>query len=77
MVVADGLPRLSYPTFADVVLIVCYLAATALIVVSIAVRKTEAARGSERAKRVDQWARRLFPVVVATILGVTALVLWR
>jgi len=75
-VVSSSLPRLDYPTFADVVLIVCYLTATALILVSIVVQRIDARGDAERAQRVDNWSRWLMPVGAAVILVVSALVLW-
>lgn len=75
-VVAKNLPRLAYPTLADMVLMVCYLVATALTVVSIVVQRVDARGEPERAERIDRWARRLLPVVAAVILGISTLLLW-
>jgi len=75
-IISDSLPRLDYPTIADMALIVCYLAATAIIVVSIVVRKVEAKGDVERAQRIDRWARWLFPGAATLILAITVLVLW-
>jgi len=75
-VIASSLPRLNYPTFADVVLIVCYLAATALNVVSIVVKRVQTGGAVERAQRIDRWSRWLLLVVAAVILTVSGLVLW-
>lgn len=76
-VVAHSLPRLAYPTFADAVLITCYLAATALIVVSIVVRRIDESGDADRAQRIDRWARWLLPLGAASFLVASALVLWR
>ena len=74
--VSRSLPRLEYPTLADMVLIVSYLAVTTLVVMSLVVRQIEA-RGEEgRAQKVDRWTRWLLPVAAVTILAVAALVLW-
>lgn len=75
-VISRNLPRLSYPTLADALLIVCYLVATSLTIVSIIVQRMEAREEIERARRVDRWARRLVPVVAVGILTVSVLVLW-
>lgn len=75
-VVSRSLPRLNYPTIADVVLIVCYLAATALTVVGVVVKKIDALGETERAQKIDRWARWLLPVVAAAVLGISVLVLW-
>lgn len=75
-VVSRSLPRLSYPTSADALLIVCYLVATALTVVSIVVQRMEARGAVESAERIDRWARWLVPVVAVSVLGVSVLVLW-
>jgi len=75
-VVSGSLPRLSYATLADMILIVCYMAATALVAVSIVVRRIEKGGEPERARKVDTWARWSLPVVAAAILAVSALVLW-
>lgn len=75
-VVSKNLPRLAYPTLADMVLMVCYLVATALTVVSIVVQRVDARGEPERAERIDRWARCMLPVVAALILGISALLLW-
>jgi hypothetical protein len=75
-VISRNLPRLSYPTSADALLIVCYLVAAALTVVSIVVQRMEARGAVERAERIDRWARWLVPVVAVSVLGVSVLVLW-
>jgi len=75
-VISQDLPRLHYPTFADVVLIVCYAIASALIVESILVQRMETGGALERAKRVDRWTRWLLPVVTAVVLVGSLLVLW-
>ena len=75
-VIANSLPRLAYPTLADMVLIVCYLAATWLIVVSIVVRRIEASGDAERAHKYDRRARWIFPAGAAAMLAVGLTLLW-
>ncbi len=75
-VVAGSIPRLDYPTLADMILIVCYMAATALVAVSIVVQRIEARGQPERARTFDRWARWSLPVAAALVLAVSALVLW-
>jgi hypothetical protein len=75
-VISQDLPRLHYPTFADVVLIVCYAIAASLILESIWVQRLEAAGSAERAKTVDRRTRWMLPVVAALILVVSLLILW-
>lgn len=75
-VVAGSIPRLDYPTLADMILIVCYLAATALVAVSIVVLRIEARGLPERARTFDRWARWSLPVAAAIVLAVSALILW-
>ncbi len=75
-VVSGSIPRLDYPTLADMILIVCYLAATALVAVSIVVQRIEAKGQPERARTFDRWARWSLPVAAALVLAVSALVLW-
>jgi hypothetical protein len=75
-VISRNLPRLSYPTVADALLIVCYLVATSLTVVSIVVQRLESKGEIEKAQRIDRWARWTVPVVAVTILGTSVLVLW-
>ena len=75
-VVSRNLPRLSYPTSADALLIVCYLVATSLTVVSIAVHKLEERGEMERAQRIDRRARWGVPAAAAAILTAAVLALW-
>jgi hypothetical protein len=78
-VISGQLPRLHYPTFADVLLLVCYVFATALIVVSIVVQRLEDSEedGSpERARKIDTWTRWSLPVGAACVLGASVLILW-
>ncbi len=79
-VVSGSLPRLHYPTFADVLLLVCYVFATALIVASIVIQrlqKTEDEASQQRAEAVDRWMRRSLPLGAALALGIASLLLWR
>ncbi len=75
-VISRNLPRLNYPTSADVLLIVCYIVATTMGVVSIVVQRMETNGAVERAQRIDRWARWLVPLVAATVLGISVLLLW-
>jgi hypothetical protein len=78
-VISGTLPRLHYPTFADVLLLVCYLFATALIVVSIWVQRLEDSEddgSSERALRVDTTTRWCLPIGATLVLSATVLLLW-
>jgi hypothetical protein len=78
-VISGTLPRLHYPTFADVLLLVCYLFATALIVVSIWVQRLEDSGNDGslvRARRVDNTTRWSLPVGAILVLGATILLLW-
>lgn len=76
-VISRSLPRLNYPTSADALLIVCYLVATTLTVVSVVVQRMEARGEVEKAQHIDSYARWMVPVAAATILGVSVLLLWR
>ena len=75
-VISRDLPRLSYPTSADTLLIVCYLVASALTVVSIIVQRVEARGDIELAVRIDRRARRLLPVVAVLIFTLSIVLLW-
>ena len=77
--ISGMLPRLNYPTFADVVLLVCYLYATALIVVSLKIQRlaeSEEDGMEERALKFDAWTRWCLPVVAVLALGMAVIVLW-
>jgi len=56
-VIARELPRLHYPTFADVLLIICYVFASALIVVSIRVQHLMDSNREERVAALDRRTR--------------------
>ena len=78
-VVSSSLPRLHYPTFADVLLLVCYVFATVLIIVSIWVQRLEDREDEAslaRARRIDDMARWCLPVGALFVLGATFLLLW-
>ncbi|MDJ0850814.1 MAG: hypothetical protein QNK04_20785 [Myxococcota bacterium] len=78
-VVSGSLPRLHYPTFADVLLLVCYLFATALIGISIVLQRLdrrEDEASKRRAERIDVRTRWALPLGAAVLLGASALVLW-
>ena len=77
--ISGTLPRLNYPTFADVVLLVCYLYATALIVVSLKIQRLEDSEEdgmAERARKIDTWTRWSLPAAAVLALGASVLVLW-
>lgn len=74
--ISSTLPRISYPTFADVVLLVCYLYATALIVVSLKIQRIEENGMKERARKIDAWTRWCLPVVAVLALGTSVIALW-
>ncbi len=75
-VISRSLPRLHYPTFADVVLIVCYAIACALILESIWVQRLQDSGLPERARKIDRRTRWVLPVGAAAILGASLLALW-
>ena len=61
-VIAGELPRLHYPTFADVLLIICYVFATVLIVVSIRVHQLIDAEHEQQALALERRTRWMLPV---------------
>lgn len=75
-VIAGGLPRLHYPTFADVLLTVCYVFATGLIAEAIWIQRVEEAGEPERAGRIDRLTRWVLPIGAAGALTVSVVVLW-
>ncbi len=78
-VISGNLPRLHYPTFADVLLLECYVFATTLIIMSIWIQRLEESEedGShERARKIDTWTRWSLPLGAAFTLGGTVLILW-
>ena len=78
-VISGTLPRLSYPTFADVVLLICYLYATALIVVSLKIQRLEESEEDgtgELARKMDTRMRWFLPVAAVLGLGTSVLILW-
>ena len=78
-VISGNLPRLNYPTFADIVLLVCYLYVTVLIVVSLKVQHLEESDEDgtdELAQRINSLTCRALPVVAVLALGSAVLVLW-
>jgi hypothetical protein len=74
--ISSTLPRISYPTFVDVVLLVCYLYATALIVVSLKIQRIEENGMKERARKIDTWTRWCLPVAAVLALGASVIALW-
>lgn len=76
-VISGELPRLSYPTFADLLLGACYVFATALIVVSILIERIEASGLPERAETIDRRTRWILPLLTALVFGGSLLVLFR
>ena len=78
-VISGQLPRLHYPTFADVLLLECYVFATALIVTSIWIQRLEESEEDglqQRARKIDKWTRWSLPLTAALVLGGTVLILW-
>jgi hypothetical protein len=75
-VIARELPRLHYPTFADVLPIICYVFATALIVVSIRVQHLMDSNREERVAALDRRTCWTLPVAAALALGGSALLVW-
>ena len=75
-IVARNLPRLNYPTLADLVLIFCYIAAVAVIAIGIVVRRTEAVGNVKRARAIDRYSMWLLPVMAAIVFPIAALILW-
>ena len=79
IVISGFLPRLNYPTFADIVLLVCYLYVAALIVVSLKIQRLEESDedgSDELAQRVNTLTRWALPVAAVLALGAAVLVLW-
>ena len=74
--ISSTLPRINYPTFADVVLLVCYLYATALIVVSLKIQRVEESGMKERARKIDDWTRWCLPVAAVLTLCASVIILW-
>ena len=74
--VAGSLPRLHYPTFADVLLTICYVFASALLGEAIWVQRIEAAGAAERAERIDRLTRWALPLGAAAALTVSVVILW-
>ena len=67
------------PTFADIVLLVCYLYVAVLIVVSLKVQHLEESDedGTDKlAQRINSLACRALPVAAVLALGTAVLVLW-
>jgi hypothetical protein len=75
-VIGRELPRIHYPTFADVLLFICYVFATALIVVSIRVQHLMDSNREERVAALDRRTRWILPVAAALVLGGSALLVW-
>jgi hypothetical protein len=78
-VISGNLPRLNYPTFADIVLLVCYLYVTVLIVVSLKVQHLEESEeegSDEQARAINAWTRWALPIAAVLALSATVLVLW-
>jgi len=75
-IIAGNLPRLDYPTLADMVLIFCYVTAIAVIAIGLIVRRIEAAGNVKRARVIDRYSVWLLPAIIAIVLSVAALILW-
>ena len=72
-VIAQQLPRLHYPTFADVLLIICYFFAAALIVVSIRLQQLIDAEHDHRAVALERRARWMLPIGTAIAFALSSL----
>lgn len=75
-VVARSLPRLNYPTLADMLLIFCYVTAIAVIAIGIFVRRIETSGDVKRAGIIDRRSLWILPLTTAIALSVAALILW-
>jgi len=75
-VISNELPRLHYPTFADALLGVCYVVATALILVSILLQRLREAGEEQRAETIDRRTRWALPIFAGVFLTGCVLVLW-
>jgi hypothetical protein len=75
-VISQSLPRLQYPTFIDIFLMVCYIFATTLIIVSTWVRRIDEAGEADRARKIDQRIRWILPLGAFIVLAISALFLW-
>ncbi len=75
-VIAGSLPRLHYPTFADVLLTICYVFATVLIGEAIWVQRVDEAGAAERAERIDRLTRWALPIGAAVALTLSVAILW-
>lgn len=78
-VIASELPRLPYPTFADVLLIFCYVFATALIVSSIRVQQLADADREDSEARMAALERRtrwMLAVAAGAALAASTLFFW-
>jgi len=75
-IVAGNLPRLNYPTLADMVLMFCYITALAVISIGIVVRRMETSGNVKRARQIDRYSLWLLPLTTAIVLSITALILW-
>jgi hypothetical protein len=75
-VIASELPRLQYPTFADLLLIGCYVFASALIVVSIRAQRLMDAGFEDRVAALDRRTRWILPAAAAVATAGGTLILW-
>jgi hypothetical protein len=75
-IIAENLPRLNYPTLADMVLFLCYVAAVAVIAIGIVVRRTEMVGNIKRARTIDRYSLWLLPVTAVIVSSITTLILW-
>ena len=75
-IVAGNLPRLDYPTLADMVLIFCYVAAVAVIAIGIIVQRAETVGNVKYARAIDRYSLWLLPVTAVIVFFIAFLILW-
>ena len=73
--ITDQLPRLSYPTFVDYLLTVCYVFTSVLIGESIWVRGIDPS-DVERVRVIERRTRWMLPATAGTALLIGTAVLW-
>ena len=75
--ISQQLPRIHYPTFADMLLYICYVFVAALIIVSIRVVHLEKRNAEVQALVLERRTRWILPTIaVITLLGSTLLLLF-
>jgi len=74
-VISRSLPRLHYPTFSDILLMICYFYAAVIVVESIWVNRV-ALKSTERASQIDRKMRWILPLGTTVVLVISILILW-